>query len=92
MILQILKILLGWVLVSVVAAWAWERYFAAARRLRLGEILLDEIPLDEIPLDEIPLDETSLNEIPEEAIDEVRNLPAYSSEPCEVAEPSLKTS
>lgn len=82
MILQILKILLGWVLVSVVAAWAWERYFAAARRLRLGEILLDEIPLDE----------TSLNEIPEEAIDEVRNLPAYSSEPCEVAEPSLKTS
>ena len=87
MILQILKILLGWVLVSVVAAWAWERYFAAARRLRLGEILLDEIPLDEIPLDE-----TSLNEIPEEAIDEVRNLPAYSSEPCEVAEPSLKTS
>ena len=87
MILQILKILLGWVLVSVVAAWAWERYFAAARRLRLGEILLDEILLDEIPLDE-----TSLNEIPEEAIDEVRNLPAYSSEPCEVAEPSLKTS
>ena len=82
MILQILKILLGWVLVSVVAAWAWERYFAAARRLRLGEILLDEISLDE----------TSLNEIPEEAIDEVRNLPAYSSEPCEVAEPSLKTS
>ncbi len=77
MILQILKILLGWALLSAVVAAAWERYFAAARRVRLGEIPLNEIPLDEIP---------------DEAIDELRNLPAYSPEPCEVAEPSLKVS